>query len=219
MATVARTTKHIIQAYKAVRSAEIQTQAKLDALLETNSLYKLFDFESHHPYYFLAAAGKKTQRQFEELVSGLMDWTVEVGTIGEELDRVKARQVVNGELDNPEVDALRLIQPVAMTTADASAKLLEVLHSASATWSKASPEIIRSDLENVVGRKNVPRHLESPVLKVSPVCRAAVKELASLTKELLYCGVDNQKIRDELLIIQSQNQKRDFLLDKILNGV
>ena len=84
MAAAARTTKHIIQAYRAVRQVETLTQAKLDALLETNALYKLFDPDTRHPYYVLASDGQKTLAAFEELIAGVLDWTVDAGTIGEE---------------------------------------------------------------------------------------------------------------------------------------
>ena len=64
MATAAKTTKQIIQAYKAVRQVEALTQAKLDALLETNTLYKLFEPDTRHPYYVLADVGKNTLAAF-----------------------------------------------------------------------------------------------------------------------------------------------------------
>ena len=185
MATAARTTKHIIQAYRAVRQVETQTQAKLDALLETNALYKLFEPDTRHPYYVLASAGQSTLAAFEALIAGVLDWTVDAGTIGEELDKVKARQIVNEEPTDDDLDALRLIQPVAMTEAEAADKLLAVYHSASSAWSKSGAGVINADLAALHGKKNVSRHKESPELKITTECGAAVREIKKLAKN---CG-------------------------------
>lgn len=84
----AKATKHIIQAYKAVRRAEEQTQAKLDALLATNAQYIIFEPDTRHPYYTLASSGNRTLNAFEELVAGVMDWKDGGSTISEELDKV-----------------------------------------------------------------------------------------------------------------------------------
>lgn len=198
MATAARTTKHIIQAYRAVRQVETLTQAKLDALLETNALYKLFEQDTRHPYYVLASAGQSTLAAFEALIAGVLDWTVDVGTIGEELDKVKARQIVNEEPTDDSLDALRLIQPVVMTETEAADKLLSVYHSASSAWSKSGAGIINTDLATLHGKKNVSRHKESPELKLTTECGVAVREIKKLAKELRDCGNGISTIRSEL---------------------
>lgn len=198
MAAAARTTKHIIQAYRAVRQVETLTQAKLDALLETNALYKLFDPDTRHPYYVLASAGQKTLEAFEEFIAGVLDWTVDAGTIGEELDKVKARQIVEEEPADDELDALRLIQSVVITEAEAADKLLSVYHSASSAWSKSGAGIINADLAALHGKKNVGRHKESPELKITTECGAAVREIKKLAKELRDCGNGTSTIRREL---------------------
>ena len=198
MATAARTTKHIIQAYRAVRQVETLTQAKLDVLLETNALYKLFEPDTRHPYYVLASAGQSTLATFEELIAGVLDWTEDAGTIGEELDKVKARQIVNDEPTDDDLDALRLIQPVAMTEAEAADKLLSVYHSASSAWSKSGSGMINADLAALHGKRNVGRHKESPDLKITTECGAAVREIKKLAKELRDCGNGTSTIRREL---------------------
>ena len=198
MATAARTTKHIIQAYKAVRRAEEQTQAKLNALLETNALYKLFEHEQKHPYYKLADAANKTLSEFEMLVAGVMDWTLSSGTIGEELDKVKAHQIVNDEDVDDDLDALRLIQPRTMTEAEATEKLLAVYNSASVVWSRSGAAIINTELAMQHGTKNVPKHKEIPEIKITTECGAAVREIKKLAKELRELGNGSSTIRREL---------------------
>lgn len=198
MATVARTTKHIIQAYKAVRRAEERTQEKLDALLETNALYKLFEHEQKHPYYKLADAANNTLIEFEMLVAGVMEWTLISGTIGEELDKVKARQIVNDEDADDDLDALRLIQPNTMTEAEAAEKLLSVYNSTSVVWSRSGAAIINTELAKQHGTKNVPRHKETPEMKITTECGAAVREIKKLAKELRELGNGGSTIRREL---------------------
>ncbi len=198
MATAARTTKHIIQAYRSVRQVETLTQAKLDALLETNALYKLFEPDTRHPYYVLASAGQSTLAAFEELISGVLDWTVDAGTIGEELEKAKARQIVNEEPTDDDLDALRLIQPIAMTEAEAADKLLSVYYIASGVLNKASAGVINDNLATLHGKKLVARHKESPELKITTECGAAVREIKKLAKELRDCGNGTSTIRREL---------------------
>lgn len=198
MATAARTTKHIIQAYKAVRRAEEQTQAKLDALLETNALYKLFEHDQQHPYYKLADTAKNTLIEFEMLVAGVMEWTLSSGTIGEELDKVKAHQIVNDEDVDDNLDALRLIKPQTMTEAEAAEKLLAMYNSASVVWSRSGAAIINTELAMQHGTKNVPRHKETPEIKITTECGAAVREIKKLAKELREIGNGSSTIRREL---------------------
>ena len=117
MTTAVKTTKHIIQAYKAVRRVEELTQAKLDALLETNAFYKLFEPDTEHPYYVLASAGQNTISSYEALIAGVLDWTIGSGTIAEELDKAKARLIVDDEkAEDDDLDALRLIQTARFFT-------------------------------------------------------------------------------------------------------
>ncbi len=198
MATAARTTKHIIQAYKAVRRAEEQTQAKLDALLETNALYKLFEHDQQHPYYKLADAANNTLIEFEMLVAGVMEWTLSSGTIGEELDKVKAHQIVNDEDVDDDLDALRLIQPNTMTEAEAAEKLLAVYNSASVVWSRSGAAIINTELALQHGTKNVSRHKENSEVKITTECGAAVREIKKLAKEMRELGNGSSTIRREL---------------------
>jgi hypothetical protein len=220
MAAAAKITKQIIQAYKAVRKVEALTQAKLDALLETNALYKLFEPDTRHPYYVLASAGQSTLTTFQDLIAGVLDWTVDAGTISEELDKIKARQIVNEEPKDNDLDVFRLIQPVAMTEAEAADKLLAVYHSASSAWSKSGAGIINPDLAALHGKKNVGRHKESPELKITTECGAAVREIKKLAKELRDCGNGSSTIRCELEKKQVMRglagQGKDAVIETIL---
>jgi hypothetical protein len=197
MTTAARTTKHIIQAYKAVLQVEMLTQAKLDALLETNAFYKLFEPDTQHPYYLLQSAGKNTLASFQKLIAGVLTWKVDSGTISEELDKVKARQIVKGEATDDDLEALRLIQPVAMTEAEAADKLLTVYHSASVASSWSANGIINFELQRLHGKKYVAQHKEKPELKISKECNATVREIKKLAKQLTDCGNGSSTIRRE----------------------
>ena len=198
MTMAARASKHIIQTYKAVRRAEEQTQAKLDALLETNAMYRLFEADERHPYYTLANSGNRTLIEFEELVAGVMDWLSGGSTISEELDKTKARQIVNDEKADYDLDALRLIQPITMNEAEAADKLLNVCRAAIGTASWCEKKMIDYELEKLHGKKLVKRHKESPEIKAAQECRVAVREMKKLGKVLRYCGNGNSTIRHEL---------------------
>ncbi len=220
MTTAARASKHIIQTYKAVRRAEEQTQAKLDALLETNALYKLFELDEQHPYYTLAKSGNRTLIEFEELVAGVMDWQNAGSTISEELDKKKARQIVNDEGADDDLDALRLIQPITMTEAEAADKLLGVCRTAISTVSWCEKKMIDYELEKLHGKKLVKRHKESPEIKSAPECRAAVREMKKLGKVLRDCGNGNSTIRRELekkqVLFGLTGQHKDSLIELLL---
>jgi hypothetical protein len=220
MAAAARATKHIIQAYKAVRRAEEQTQAKLDALLATNAQYIIFEPDTRHPYYTLASSGNNTLNAFEELVAGVMDWQDGGSTISEELDKVKARQIVNEEEPDDDLDALRLIQPKTITEAEAADKLLSACRSATGAASWAETSLINHELEKLHGKKLVKRHKESPEVKAAPECRAAVREMKKLGKVLRDCGNGNSTIRRELekkqVLLGLSGQPKDVLIELLL---
>lgn len=220
MTTAARASKHIIQTYKAVRRAEEQTQAKLEALLETNALYRLFENDERHPYYTLANSGNRTLIEFEELVAGVMDWLSGGSTISEEMDKTKARQIVNDEKADDDLDALRLIQPITMTEAEAADKLLSVCRTAIGTASWCEKKMIDYELEKLHGKKLVKRHRESPEIKAAPECRAAVREMKKLGKVLRDCGNGNSTIRSELekkqVLRGLTGQSKDSLIELLL---
>lgn len=220
MTTAARASKHIIQTYKSVRRAEEQTQAKLDALLETNTLYKLFEPDEQHPYYSLASSGKRTLNDFEMLIAGVMDWQNGGSKISEEMDKKKARQIVDEEEADDDLVALRLIQPITMTEVEAAEKLLNVCRAAIGTASWCETKMINYELEKLHGKKLVKRHKESPEIKAAPECRAAVREMKKLGKVLRDCGNGNSTIRRELekkqVLFGLTGQRKDSLIELLL---
>lgn len=198
MTTAAKATKQIIQAYKVVRQVQALTQAKLDALLETNALHKLFEQGIQHPYYALADAGKNTLTTFESAISGVKEWTIGSGTIANELDKVKARQIVNEEAVDTDLDTLRLIQPVAMTEVEAADKLMSAYYSACAVWIKVKESVINAELSDIYGRKNVSRHKENPEIKITKEANSAIREILKTVKQIRDCGNGTTTIRREL---------------------
>ena len=219
MTTAARATKQIIQTYKAVKLAETQTQAKLDALLQTNAQYIVLEHDSTHPYFALVAAAKRLITEFEMLTAGLINWPVGSGTIAEELDYVKGRQIVNEELPDADVDALRAMQSNQMTESQAAQQLLSLLYCASSVWSKSEPANINYALELLHGKKLVARHKEKNEQKITKECRAAMTASKKLAKELLNCGCGQSTIRQELestLAAQVASGRTDGLIEYLL---
>lgn len=198
MATAAKTTKQIIQAYKAVRQVEALTQAKLDALLETNTLYKLFEPDTRHPYYVLADAGKNTLAAFESAIAGVLDWKIGSSTISEELDKVKARQIVNEEAEDADLDALRLIQPVAMTEEQVADKLITAYYAACSVWIKEKDSVVNAALSDLFGKKNAERHKETPAVKLTREANAAIRKIMKSTQQMRDYGNGSNTLRREL---------------------
>lgn len=220
MTTVARLGKQVIQAHRAVRIAKERTQEKLDALLATNPLYSLFDPDKRHPYFPLASSGAQTLDLYQAFVAGLLGWSVAGVTIGDELDKVKAHQIVNGSAPDADLDAVRLLQPLAMDTADAANRLLSVYDLASHTWSRSEAGMIKNDLSCLYGRSAIQRHLEADVLKISSDCRTAVRAIKNLGQELLDCAIGGNSIRVELEKIRTMSvlgsQPINVLIDLLL---
>lgn len=220
MATAAKTTKQIIQAYKAVRKVEELTQAKLDALLETNALYKLFEPDTRHPYYVLSDAGKNTNAAFESAIAGVREWTIGSGAIGEELDKVKARQIVNEEAEDADLDALRLIPSIAMTEAEVADKLMSAYYSACAVWVKAKDSVIKAELSDLYGKKNINLHKEKPEVKLTKEANAAIRQILKTAKQLTDYGSGSSTIRVELekkqVLSGLSGQGKDALIELML---
>ena len=219
MTTAARATKQIIQTYKAVKLAEMQTQAKLDALLTTNAQYIVLEHDSSHPYFALVAAAKRSVADFETLTAGVMNWPIDSGTIAEELDYVKGRQIVNDELQDADVDALRALQSNQMNESKVAQQLLTLFHCASGVWSKSEPASINYALELLHGKKLIARHKETNEQKITKDCRAAMTAVKKLTKELFNCGCGQSTIRQELertLAAQKASGKTDGMIEYLL---
>lgn len=219
MAT-AKVTKHILEAYKSVRRAEERTQEKLDALLETNAHYKLFEHDEQHPYYILASSGKSTLADFEELVAAVMDWQDSSRSISEELDVLQARQIVDETEVDDDLDALRLIKRNTLTEADAAEKLLLLCGAANRTASRAETSFINYELAKLHGKRYVKRHKESPEVSVTPECRAAFRKVKKMGKVLRDCGNGVSTIREELekkqVLRGLSGQPKDVLIEMLL---
>jgi hypothetical protein len=222
MSTTTRATKQIIKTYKSISKAKEITRQKLDALLETNALYKLFEHEEKHPYYNLSTSAENSTDKFEVLVAGLLDWSIEGSSIAEELDKIKAKQIVDGAEADETVDALRAVQPVAMNGPQVADALVSVFYSTTALWSHSDAGIIQSKLIELHGKKNAKKHKEVEELKISKDCRSAVNDVKKLAKELLMFSDGTNSIHRELekkqvmrgLTGQGKDSVIEFLIKK-----
>jgi hypothetical protein len=210
MATLKRTIKQIIQTDKSLRLVRDLTQKKLDALLETNPLYKLFEPDTRHPYYVLAETGQNPLNAFEALIAGVLDWKIGSGSIKDELE----------EVADEDSQALILINPVVMTEAEAADQLLSALLSVASTRDKTRASVINRDLEELHGKKNIKRHKESPELEIAKDLTAAVREIKKLAKVLRDLGNGCSTIRRELekkqVMRGLSGQGKDYWIDTLL---
>jgi hypothetical protein len=222
MASAARMAKHLVQTNQAVCLAQQSTQSKLDALLHTNPLYKLFDQDPTHPYYELAAAGQRMLSEYEHLASGLMNWTLGTRTIGQELAMAKNRQVASGQPADVYLDAVLQIESSTMTEVEIAHKLVALYGTVVTTSSRAGPSMINHALHVQHGRKNADRHKESPELKITNECRAAARSVKSLSDDLLDCGQGHTTVRRELekmqVMLALATKPKDTVIDALLNG-
>lgn len=198
MSKTTRATKQIIKTYKSISKAKEITRQKLDALLETNALYKLFEHEENHPYYNLATSAENSAEAFEVLVAGLLEWSIDDSSIALELDKIKAKQIVDGAEEDEALDALRAIEPVAMKGHQVADALVSVFYSTTALWSHSDAGMIQSKLIELHGKKNANKHKEAEELKFSKDCRSAVTDVKKLVKELLMFNDGTNTIQREL---------------------
>lgn len=210
MATVKRTIKQIIQTDKSLRLVRDLTQKKLDALLETNLLYKLFEPDTQHPYYVLAESGQRQLNAFEALIAGVLDWKIGSGTIKDEL----------AELVDEDLQALILINPVVMTEAEVADQLLSLLLSVASTRDRTRASVINRDLAELHGKKNIKRHKESPEIETAKDLTAAVREMKKFAKVLRDLGNGCTTIRRELekkqVMRGLSGQGKDYWIDTLL---
>jgi len=222
MASAARMAKHLVQTNQAVRLAQQSTQSKLDALLQTNPLYKLFDHDPTHPYYELAAAGQRMLSEYEHLVAGLLDWTLGTRTIGQELAMAKERQVASGQIVDVDLNTLLKVNPLVIAEVEVAHTLVALYGTVVNTSSRAEPSMINYALHVQHGRKNADRHKESPELKITNECRAAARSVKNLSDDLLDCGQGNTTVRRELekmqVMLALATKPKDTVIDALLNG-
>lgn len=202
MTSASKAAKHIIAAYKAVRLVEKVTQAKLTALLDSQAFFRLFETGSEHPYHALASDGQGVVTVFEELVAGVQDWQIGGSSIVQELDKIKERQIANGNDTDDDLDALRLIDCSTMSEGQAASKLVNVYYAATVVWSNSDVSVINSKLSDVYGKRYTSKNKEKPEMKIARECGTAVRELRMMSKMLREMGNGNSTIRDELEKIQ-----------------
>ena len=220
MAKTSRVTKQLIATYKSLLNAENATKQKLDALLETNALYKLFEHDSSHLYFSIAGTAKNNVIKFTEIFAGVRDWTNETDTIAFELDKIKARQIVNGEEIDDAVDQLRIIAPTTMSETQAADELYKLMSSSFYLWAQASEKDIKDRLVDKYGKKIYTRHRESPAVTILKECRTAKNDAKKLVQEMMLLGNGVSTIRAELekkrFTANGSNKSNFVLLDQLL---
>lgn len=220
MAKTSRVTKQLITTYKSLLNAESATKQKLDALLETNALYKLFEHDSSHLYFSIVDTAKNNVIRFKKVFSGVRDWSSETDTIAFELDKIKARQIVNGEEIDNAADQLRMIAPTTMSEAQVADELYNLVSSSFYLWAQSSEKDIKDRLVDKYGKKIYIRHRESPTVTILKECRTAKNDTKKLVKELMLLGNGVSNIRAELekkkLAVNASNKSNFVLLDSLL---
>ena len=167
MATATQITKQVIKTYTAVAQAKNATQTKLHRLLATQASYTLFEHDETHPYYSLASSGSDLLAYYEDLIAGLKGWKIGSGTLEDELDKLRAAEIVNDAEPDSALDALRQIKQKRLAAEHVSKNLLKVSSCASSVLNRADNAITKWELEKQHGKRNVGRHLEVPLLSIN----------------------------------------------------
>jgi len=207
--TAARLAKQVIKTYKTVKQAQAITRKKLETLIESNARYKLFEHDKSHPYYALAGDVGSLVTTYTEFIAGILGWESSSRTLQFELDKIKALQIVNGAAADADLDELRLISQVDMSTAEVAKKLLGLMFRSIVIVSVSEQSAINYQLELMVGKKLIKLHKEVPEIMVAALCRAPVRELKKLGRELVNWGKENTTLRAELENIQNLNMFKD----------
>lgn len=220
MVKTSRVTKQLITTCKSLLNAEIATKKKLDTLLESNALYKLFEHDSSHLYFSIADSAKNNVIRFKEVFAGVRDWTNEADTIAFELDKIKARQIVNHEAVDEAIDQLQMVASKTMSETQVADELYKLVSSVFYLWARSGEKDIKDRLIEKYGKKIYKRHQESPTVMILKECRTAKNDMNKLIKEMMMLGNGISTIRAELekmkLLSNTTNRSNFVLLDKIL---
>ena len=219
MTTATRATKQVIKTYKSVLTAQAITRTRLITLLENNPLYNLFEHDKFHPYYPLLGKANEVVNDFEKLISGIGAWTIGSSSISEELDKSVARQIVEEEEIDVDVENLRRIESEIVTTELAADLLVPLVINSFYLVNFSDDRAINQNLMEQHGKKNVSRHKEFPVVNTIKDCRAAMREIKKLAKELMGCGNGSTTLRFEMEEIQktliATGKQRAWWIDEL----
>ena len=135
MATATRIAKQTAKTYQSVLLVRERTQDKLDALLDSQAMYRLFEHDEKHPYYTQVINAQNFVDGFEELAGLVLGVDVGSGTIGDELDKIQATLIVKGKEKDADIEVLRSVPKASKRKIQATTLGEQVEHVYnSATW-------------------------------------------------------------------------------------
>lgn len=201
MSSLSRIAKQVVQTAKSLKVVRVSTQAKWDALLASRPSYTLFDNPPSHPYTALVQSAEQLENHFDKIVAALIDFEVGSGTLREELEKIQAFKMYDEvELDS-DVERLRLIasdetkKMTAKTLADSTIALYRQCDDLS---DKAKLKRTKDDLAEIHEKKFIVKHLENPILNITPDCRNAVKDVKSLCNSLVALTIDGVRVASQV---------------------
>ena len=223
MATATRIAKQTAKTYQSVLLVRERAQDKLDALLDSQAMYRLFEHDEKHPYYTQVINAQNFVDGFEELAGLVLGVDVGSGTIGDELDKIQATLIVKGKEKDADIEALRSVPKASKRKIQATTlgeQVERVYNSATWMWSFCDLKATKHILEQLHGKSQVKRHLEVPYININAECRTAVKDVKKLAAMLLNLTIKRKNVRDELdkrrtllaLKTSAPNQTLDVLI-------
>jgi hypothetical protein len=158
--------------------------AKLDALLETQSFWGLTDQLSTHPYSTFPALAIELDDAFVGFYAGFASWKVNGIMVAEEIDLLKAAQIVNDGTVAKSVQALSLIKATYESALQVADRLYIFNGIAIKLWSFYDNKSIKELIATNLGNRAVANSIEKPIIDLAPKAKELVKEIRKLAKLL-----------------------------------
>ena len=190
----------LIKCHVALQTVIDVMQTKMDALLDSQPLYKLLDIEAEkHPYFALVGETKKIQTDYADLVAAIKRWKISGLTIEGAMNLLHSNQVQQSAT----LTSLISI-PSAHTPVTGCADLvLNIFLSIARFRSHATTAALKRDLKTRMGIRDTSRHLEVPFIDIATQNNVAFKEIKTLIKLLLDLSIDTTSVREKLMQKQS----------------
>lgn len=216
MTTAPKLANQCIKTYAAVKAVEQRLQEKLDKLVEARPFYQLFDGVQDHPYALLPSLGQQLNQTFLNLYVGIAGWDVDGRTIADEVDKIKARQIVEGSDNDLNVETLNQLTACAVSVQQAAQQIISLFKQATWIWSSCDNKTLKTALVAKFGKKGVENNAEVPLLNIAPDSKKAVKEVKALAKLLRSVGDGTKTTRDELEQLQMVNVRNTNMPDTVI---
>lgn len=206
---MSRLSKQFLITKDAVSALERQFQAKLDALVQSQPYWQLMSELPEHPYYTYPALGQDIAKQFDDFYASFAGWEINGLTVADEVDLLKAAQIVGDDGVEQSVQALSVIKPAQESALQVAHRIGLLDSQVRYMWGHYDNKPIKELIQDKLGKKALANSIEKPIVNLVPSIKKVVKELEKLIKLMLLMKVaDGEKTLDQAM---SEIEQDDLL--------